>query len=110
MRYTTSVRNILLPIIALLFACAADPYQTISVVRRMRFENTKLTHDAIREMQKLGVRTYPLPDSIMSALRSAWNEVRSEMAAKNPVFSDLVKSMTAYENSAPRPDLSVYGL
>ncbi len=31
MRYTTSVRNILLPIIALLFACAADPYQTISV-------------------------------------------------------------------------------
>jgi|SRR3989344_2248026 len=32
MRYTTSVRNILLPIIALLlFACATDPYQTISV-------------------------------------------------------------------------------
>jgi len=32
MRYTTSVRNILLPIISLfLFACATDPYQTISV-------------------------------------------------------------------------------
>jgi hypothetical protein len=32
MRYTTSIRNILLPIIALfLFSCATDLYQTISV-------------------------------------------------------------------------------
>ncbi len=32
MRYTISFRNILLPMIALfLFACATDPYQTISV-------------------------------------------------------------------------------
>ncbi len=32
MQYTISVRNILLPIIALLlFACTTDPYQTISV-------------------------------------------------------------------------------
>jgi TRAP-type mannitol/chloroaromatic compound transport system substrate-binding protein len=81
-----------------------------SNVRRMRLENVKLAHDAIREMQKLGVRTYPLPDSIMSALRSAWNEVRSEMVNKSPAFSDLVKSMTAYERSAQRPDLSAYGL
>ncbi|HXZ55212.1 MAG TPA: hypothetical protein VEH03_07115, partial [Burkholderiales bacterium] len=85
-----------------------------SNVRRMRSENVKLAQEAVREMQKLGVRTYSLPDSIMSALRSAWNEVRSEMATKSPAFAELVKSMTAHESLMPnpsqRPDLSAYGL
>jgi TRAP-type mannitol/chloroaromatic compound transport system substrate-binding protein len=87
---------------ATMTACRAN-------VHKMGTESPRIASEAINEIRKT-VRLYKLPDSVSAGLRSAWNEVRSEEMAKNATFAELAATMTAYESSAQRPDLSAYGL
>jgi len=80
-----------------------------SNLNRMVGESTRIASEAIAEMKKT-VKIYKLPDTVVSGLRNAWKEVRSEEMAKSKTFSELAATMTAYESSAQRPNLAAYGL
>lgn len=80
-----------------------------SNLRKMAAESTRIASEAINEMKKT-VQIYKLPESVVSGLRSAWDEVRSEEMAKNATFAELAATMTAFESAKQRPDMSAYGL
>jgi TRAP-type mannitol/chloroaromatic compound transport system substrate-binding protein len=56
------------------------------------------------ELQKMGVKFYKTPDSILQAQCEMWDEILKKKSAENPMFKEIIASQFAFAERVSKWD------